>query len=157
MQVWNIFRREIISLPRLFSSTSLIENAASPLIFYQRSIKWPAFQLFKSSAFFVVSPRHMLTIDLLFCLFPSISCDCLNLFDFIWLLSLCKFFMAHGRFTAASAAWAHRAYLNAMTCLSASYQDLSMKIPNEQKKDSKKGFLKKDLSIQDALHSLHFE
>ena len=50
------------------SSTSLIENqmnsqAASPLIFYQRSIKWPAFQLFQSSAFFHLNQPSSSYVD----------------------------------------------------------------------------------------------
>lgn len=79
MQVWNLFKRDIIShischSRGLFSSTSLIENAASPLIFYQRSIKWPAFQLFQSSEFFVLNQPSSSFVDTWFVILPISIC-----------------------------------------------------------------------------------
>lgn len=102
-----------------------------------------------------ISPRcHMLTIDLLFYLFPSVSYNCLNPSDFIRLLSLCKFFMAHGRFTAASAAWAHCAYLSWIPWHAYHHPiriyQWRWKWWNEQKKDFKR-------ISRYSLHSLHFQ
>lgn len=144
------------------SSTSLIENqmnsqAASPLIFYQRSIKWPAFQLFQSSAFFHLNQPSSSYVDNWFVI--------LSIYFHLFLITVWIRLISFNCFLCANSSWlmagSQQPLQHGPTVpISVESHDMPIIIRpgsiNEDENDemNKKGF---QMISRYPLHSLHFQ